>query len=126
VRAAGFCIARSTSCSAWRPGEIAFTSAIARTIQKFGAPIASGALTNLAVAFHDQKLTHGGALFGALVRIMSKPCPDFDPDRLLNALGTRTADEWGECVKGISSGNEREAALRVAIMSVYESVPVEA
>lgn len=121
VRAAGFRTARSTSCAAWRPGEIAFTSAIARTIQKFGAPIASGALTNLAVAFQDQKLTHGGALFGALVQIMSRPSPDFDPDRLLGALSSRNADAWGECVKGISSGNEREAALRAAIMGVcYE------
>lgn len=126
VRASGFCIARSTSCSAWRPGEIAFTSAIARTIQRFGAPIASGALTNLAVAFQDQKLTHGGALFGALVRIMSRPLPDFDPDRLLSALSTRSADGWGECVMGINSGNEREAAMRKAIMAAYESVPMEA
>jgi len=126
VRAAGLRIARSTSFAGWRPGEIAFTSAIAKTIQRFGAPIASGALTNLAVAFHDQKLTHGGALFGALVRIMSKPCPDFDPDRLLSVLSTRNADEWGKCVTGISSGNEREVALRAAIMAAYESVPVKA
>jgi hypothetical protein len=106
--------------------EIAFTSAVARTIQKFGAPIASGALTNLAIAFRDQKLTHGGALFGALVRIMSRPCADFDPDRLLIALSTRTADEWGKCVTGISSGNEREAALRAAIMATYEKTSMEA
>jgi hypothetical protein len=49
----------------------------------------------MAEAFPGQKMNHGGAIFGGLVRIMSCPKADFDPDRLLSVLQTRTADEWG-------------------------------
>lgn len=126
VRTAGFSISRSTSSTAWRPGEISFTSGIARAIRRFGPTIASAALTNLSRAFRDQKLQHGGALFGALVEILSKPGPDFDPDRLLSVLSARKADEWGQCVTGIIAGHAREAALRDAVMAAYEKVPAKA
>jgi hypothetical protein len=126
VKAAGFTVSRSTSSAAWRVGEIAFTSAISKAIRRFGVPIASAALTTLARAFSDQRLTHGGALFGALVLIMSKPGPDFDHDRLLSTLTSRRADEWSKYVTGIIGGNEREAALRTAITQAYEKSHVRA
>jgi hypothetical protein len=69
VTDAGLSIARNTSSATWRPGEVAFTSSIATTIRRFGPAIASAVLTNMAEAFLGQKLTHGGAIFGGLVRI---------------------------------------------------------
>jgi hypothetical protein len=60
------------------------------------------------------------------VEILSKPGPDFDPDRLLSALSARKADEWGQYVTGILAGHAREAALRDAIMAAYEKVPAKA
>jgi len=63
---AGLSIARNTSAAAWRPGEVPFTSAIANAIRRFGPVVTSAALTNMAVAFPGQKLTHGGAIFGDL------------------------------------------------------------
>lgn len=125
---AGLRVARNTSSTAWASGEIAFTAAIATSIRKFGPAITSAVLTNMAVAFPEQKLRHGGAIFGGLVRIMSRPEPSFDPDRLVKALQTKTANEWGAYVVGLKGGDTRAMALRDAIMSAYdkESPDVEA
>jgi hypothetical protein len=120
VAEAGLRVARNTSSTAWLPGEVAFTSAIAKSVRRFGPAITSAVLTNMAVAFPDQKLTHGGAIFGGLIRLMSRPRPDFDPDRLMSALQTRTADEWGLYAVGLKGGDMRVAALHDAIMQAYE------
>jgi hypothetical protein len=125
VRAAGFSVSRATSSSAWCPGEIAFTSGISKAIRRFGVAVAADALTKLSLAFRDQKLQQGGALFGALVEILSKPAPDFDSDRLMSALSSRKAVEWGQYVTGIIAGHTREATLRDAIMDAYKKVPAK-
>ncbi|MBR0756404.1 hypothetical protein JQ604_29860 [Bradyrhizobium jicamae] len=120
VTDAGLQVARTTSLTAWGPGEVAFTSAIANSVRRFGPAVTSAVLTNMAVAFPDQKMRHGGAIFGGLVRIMSSPELDFDPDRLVTALQTRTADQWGECAAGLKGGDTRSAALHDAIMKTYK------
>jgi hypothetical protein len=120
VTDAGFQIARNTSSTAWRPGEIAFTSSVANAIRRVGAEITSAILTNMAIAFRDQKLTHGGAIFGGLLRVMSKSGPELDPDRLLSALETRTADEWGKFAANLKGGDMRAIALHDAILKAYE------
>lgn len=120
VTDAGLSIARNTSSTAWRPGEIAFTSSIATAIRRFGPAITSAVLTNMAEAFGGQKMTHGGAIFGGLIRIMSRQKPDFDPDRLLSTLQTRTADEWGAFAAGLKGGDTRVTALHDAIMNAYD------
>jgi hypothetical protein len=122
VTSAGLRVARSTSAAAWRPGEIAFTSSIANAIRRFGSAITSAALTNMAAAFSNQKMTHGGAIFGGIVRIMSQPEPDFDPDRLMGTLQTRTVDEWGLFVAGLHGSDRRIEALRDAIMVAYRKL----
>lgn len=111
VTDAGLSIARNTSSTAWRPGEVAFTSSIANAVRRFGPAVTSAVLTNMAEAFPGQKMTHGGAIFGGLVRTMSRPTPDFDPDRLLSALQTRTADEWGASAVGLKGRDARVTAL---------------
>jgi ParB-like nuclease domain len=116
---AGLRVARNTSSTAWASGQISFTAAIATSIRKFGPTVTSAALTNMAVAFPGQKLRHGGAIFGGLVRVMSHPEPDFDPDRLVKALQTKSADEWGAYAAGLKGGDMRAIALRDAIMDVY-------
>ncbi len=122
VTSAGLRVARSTSAAAWRPGEVAFTSSIATVIRRFGSAITSAALTNMAAAFPNQKMTHGGAIFGGIVRIMSQPEPDLDPDRLMSALQTRTADEWGLFAAGLHGSDLRVEALRDAIMVAYRKL----
>lgn len=125
VSDAGLSIARTTSSTAWLPGEIAFTSSIATALRRFGPAITSAVLTNMAEAFPRQKLTHGGAIFGAILRIMSRAEPDFDPDRLLSALQTRTADEWGSFAAGLQSGDARATAMHDAIMHAYQNESAE-
>jgi hypothetical protein len=120
---AGLQVARNTSSAAWRPGEIAFTAAIANSVRKFGPAITSAVLTNMAVAFPDQKLS--GAIFGGIVRIMARPTPDFDPDRLVSVLQTRTADEWGACLTNLKGGDARAMALRNAIVDAYNNAAPE-
>jgi hypothetical protein len=120
VRDAGLRVARNTSSSSWQPGEIAFTAAISNSVRKFGPAITSAVLTNMAVAFPDQKLSHGGAIFGGLIRIMSRPIADFDPDRLVSVLQSRSADEWGACLTRLKGGDARALALRDAIMEAYD------
>jgi hypothetical protein len=117
----GLKVARNTSSTAWAAGEIAFTAAIANSVRKFGPAITSAVLTNMAVAFPDQKLRHGGAIFGGLVRIMSKPVPDFDPDRLVSVLQTRTADKWGAFLTNLKGGDARAMAIRDAVMDAYNN-----
>jgi hypothetical protein len=117
VTGAGLRIARSISAASWRAGEIAFTSSIANAIRRFGPAVTSAALTNRATAFPDQKMMHGGAIFGALVRIMSQTEPEFDPAQLMNTLMTRKADEWGLFAAGLHGGDRRVGALHDAIMS---------
>jgi hypothetical protein len=121
VMDAGLQVARNTSSMAWGPGEIAFTAAIANSVRKFGPAITSAVLTNIAVAFPGQKLRHGGAIFGGLVRIMSRPAPDFDPDHLVNVLQTRSADEWGAFVTKLKGGDARAMALCDAVMDAYNN-----
>jgi hypothetical protein len=119
VMDAGLAIARNTSSTAWQAGEVAFTSSIASAIRRFGPAITSAVLTNMAEAFAGQKLTHGGAIFGGLIRIMSKPQPGFDPDRLMSALQMKTVDEWGSFAVGLKGGDTRISALHDAIMDAY-------
>lgn len=121
VTDAGLRIARNTSSTSWQAGEVAFTATIAHSVRKFGIAITSSVLTNMAVAFPNQKLIHGGAIFGGLIQIMSQQVPGFDPDRLVSTLQTRTVDEWGACVAGLKGGKLRAQALRGAIMEAYEA-----
>lgn len=120
VTEAGLRVARNTSSTSWQSGEIAFTAAISHSVRRFGPAITSAVLTNMAVAFPNQKLSHGGAIFGGLIRIMSRPVPDFDPDRLVSVLQSQTADEWGACLTRLKGGDARAIALRDAIMEVYD------
>lgn len=119
VEDAGLKIAKNTSSTAWQPGEIAFTSSIANAIRRFGSTNTSAALTNMAEAFDGQRLTHGGAIFGGLVRIIARAGTDFDPDLLIAVLQTKTADEWGSFAAGLKGGDTRINALYNAILSTY-------
>lgn len=122
---AGLRIARSTSATSWKPGEIAFTSAIAEAIRRYGPAITSGVLTNMAVAFPNQRFSHGGAMFVALTKIMARPFEGFDPDRLVSALETKTQDQWGSYAVGFNGGDARANAFHAAIMSAYQTIECE-
>ena len=87
--------------------------------RKHGDAVVSGALTNLAEAFPEEVLYHGGSMFSGLVKILSAPPAGFDPDRLFQALLTLKAEQWGNFVAGLKGGDTRAAAMKVAMMDAY-------
>jgi hypothetical protein len=119
VTDAGLRVTRKASPGPLPAGEIAFTGSIANAIRKVGAAIVSAALTDIAIAFRGQKIDHGGAIFGALVRILSASEPGFDPDRLVSALQTRTVEQWGSLVTRLEGGDTRAVVLQKAFMEAY-------
>lgn len=125
VTEAGLTVTRNTASAAWKPGEIAFTAAIATAIRKHGDAVVSGALTNLAEAFPEEVLYHGGSMFSGLVKILSAPPAGFDPDRLFQALLTLKAEQWGNFVAGLKGGDTRAAAMKVAMMDAYGALEGE-
>lgn len=126
VKEAGLSVTRNTSSTAWKPGEIAFTASIASTLRKYGPGIVSAALTDIAEAFPDQKVIHSGSIFLGLVKVLTSPPADFDPDRLFQALLRYSADEWGSFVTGLKGGDTRATAIRDALLMAYDEVSVPA
>ena len=60
--------------------------------------------------FPDRSLVIAARSFGALIKILSANSSGFDPDRLVNALQSRTAEQWGHIVGGLrveTSGQRR-------------------
>lgn len=119
VTDAGLKVARNTSSTTWRPCEIAFTATIATSVRKYGPAVVSAALTDMAEAFPKDQLTHSGSIFLGLVKILSQPPKDFDPDRLFEALKQRTAEQWGQAVLGLKGGNARASVMRQAMLDAY-------
>lgn len=125
VSDAGLTVARYTSSSAWKPGEIAFTSSILSTMRKHGKGVVSTALRHVADAFPDQKVVQSGSIFLGLVKILANPPEDFEPDRLFRALLKYDAEGWASFVHGLKGGDTRASAIRDALMMAYEEVEPE-
>lgn len=122
VTEAGLRMARNTSSSAWKPGEVAFTSSIATALRRHGEVVVSEVLTCLAEAFKEQALIQGASLFGALVRIFVRSPEGFDPDKLDRALRTRSVTEWGQFVHDQRGGDARTTVMEVEILKAMARV----
>lgn len=116
VTEAGLRMARNTSSSAWKAGDVAFTSSIAIALRRHGAAIVSAALTSLAEAYEGCSLTYGASIFRALIKIFVNPPEGFDPDDLVPMLRRFDMTSLGEIVKGLSGGDARAAAVHSAIL----------
>ncbi len=116
VAEAGLKMARNTSSTAWKAGEVAFTSSIATALRRQGAAIVSAALTSLAEAYEGQSLTYGASIFGALVKLFANPPEGFAPDDLVPTLRRFDMTSLGEIVKGLSGGDSRTVAVHSAIL----------
>lgn len=122
---AGLTVARNTSSSAWAAGEIAFTGSVASVLRKHGAATTSQALTMIAEAFPDQKVTQAGSIFLGIVKVLTDAKLGQDQDRLFRALLKYDADEWGSFVTGLKGGDTRATAIRDALMMAYDETPTE-
>lgn len=123
VTEAGLTIARNTSSTAWRPGEVAFTSSIATALRQHGEGVVSAALTCMAEAYNGHSLTHGASVFGALAKLFVNPPAGFDPDALVPVLQEFDMSRLGEIVRDQKGGDSRATAIRAAIVTTLGLVP---
>lgn len=117
VTEAGLRMARNTASTAWRAGEVAFTSSIALALRRHGPAIVSAALTSIAEAYAGCPLTYGASIFSALIKVFANPPEGFDPDDLVPTLRRFDMVLLGEIVKGLSGGDSRAAAVHAAILA---------
>lgn len=116
VTDAGLRMARNTSSTAWKAGEVAFTSAIAFALRRHGPAIVSAALTSIAEAYEGHPLTYGASIFGALIKIFANPPEGFEPDDLVPTLREFDMAVLSRIVHGLSGGDSRAVAVHSAIL----------
>ncbi len=122
VTEAGLRMARNTASTAWKAGEVAFTSSIAAALRRHGPAIVSAALTSIAEAYEGRALTYGASIFGALVKLFANPPEGFDPDDLVPTLQNFDMASLGEIVRGLSGGDSRAIAVYSAIFDRLSQV----
>jgi hypothetical protein len=122
VTEAGLRVARNTSSTAWKAGEVAFTSSIATALRRHGPAIVSAALTSIAEAYEGRSLTYGASIFGALIKLFANPPESFDPDDLVPMLRQLDMASLGEIVRGLSGGDSRAVAVHSAILESLDQV----
>lgn len=121
---AGFTVSRKTGSQSWVPGEVAFTSAIAKVLRKHGAKICADALRTMQEAWPDEVLNAGASMFTALTKLAISPPDGFDPDRMFRVLLRRNQREWASFLNETKSGgDERAAQLRQVLLMAYEEEP---
>lgn len=124
IKGAGFTVSRKTGSQSWVPGEVAFTSAIAKVLRKHGAKVCSDALAIMQEAWPDEVLNAGASMFTALTKLAVNPPADFDPDRMFHALLKRDQREWASFLNETKGGGEERAlALRQVLLMAYEEEP---
>jgi hypothetical protein len=121
---AGFTVSRKTGSQSWMPGEVAFTSAIAKVLRKHGEQVCAAALKTIADAFPGQVLNAGASMFTALTKLTLNPPETYDPERMFRTLRTRTQKEWaGFLSHHKGGGDDRAMQLREVLLMAYEEVP---
>ena len=122
ITGVGFTVSRRTGSAAWAPGEVAFTSAIAKARRRFGEEIAGEALQLLAEAFSGERLVVGSSIFTATVGLLSDRPPEFTRERALTALRTFNMEGWGTFISESRGGSDRAKALKEMLRAAYDDV----
>lgn len=120
VADAGLTMARNTSSTAWKNGEVAFTSSISVALRRHGPAVVSAALTSMSEAYEGSPLTDGASIFGALIKLFSNPPEFFDPDELVPTLRHFDMVSLGIIVRGLSGGDSRATAVHEAICTYLD------
>ena len=119
IEGVGFTVSRKTGSHSWVPGEVAFTSAIAKFLRKHGEAVVRKALQMMADAFPDERLNAGSSVFAGLCKILVAPPEDFAEDRLFKALLTFDMKGWASFLTGAKGGDDRERLLRDMLLEAY-------
>lgn len=121
ITEAGFTVSRKTGSQSWRPGEVAFTSAISKVLRKHGAKVCADALRTMQEAWPGEVLNAGASMFTALTKLAISPPDGFDHSRLFRALRKRTQREWASFLNETKGGgDDRAAQLRQVLLMAYE------
>lgn len=121
VADAGFTVSRKTNAQGWRPGDVAFTGAIAKVLRKHGAEVCTHALRTIAEIWPGQVLNAGSSMFLALTKLTINPPEGFDAALLKKALARRDQREWASFLNEVKGGgDERALQLRKVLLMAYE------
>lgn len=120
VEAAGFFVSRRTGSAAWAPGEVAFTSAIAKARRRHGPAIVQEALNLMFDAFEGQRLVAGSSVFSATVAIITARPAGFTRERMLAALKHFDMAGWASFLDQSRGGTDRAKQLKDMLMAAYE------
>lgn len=121
INDAGLTVSRKTNSQGWRPGEVAFTGAIAKVLRKHGAEVCAGALRAIADTWPGQVLNAGSSMFLALAKLAVNPPDGFDQPRLMQALARRDQREWASFLNEVKGGgDERALQLRKVLLMAYD------
>ena len=127
INGAGFTVSRKTGSQSWIPGEVAFTSAIAKVLRKHGPKVCGEALATLKSLWPDEVLVAGSSMFTALTKLALTPpdIPNYDPERMKAAMARRSQREWASWLTETGGGGEQRAfellkVLRMAYDEEFE------
>lgn len=125
VTAAGLSLAPHENSISWKPGQLACIGGIVRSIKRDGRKVVEAALVALAEGFEGEQLNYAGSILPGLVAIYASPPDDFDPDRLIEALGEKMQEEWREEALLIAKRNAwaSDTAMRWLILKTYDAMP---
>ena len=127
IAEAGLTLARHANTSAWKPGEIFCAPAIQTALKRYGDRVVSNALVALGEAYADRVMVRAATLLQPLYLIYSDEAkqPGFDPDCLIEALGSLEQLEWldaGRDVARLSPALSGREAIATAMMEQYTAL----
>ena len=125
IESVGFTVSRKTGSAAWVPGEVAFTSAIAKVYRKHGDPVPRQVLGMMAAAFSGQRLVAGSSVFTAACRLVLTPPDGFDPARLGEAMKVFDMKGWASFLQGSKGGDDRAQRLREMLVAAADDLRKE-
>ena len=120
IESVGFTVSRKTGSGAWAPGEVAFTSAIAKVRRRYGEEMARDALQMMADAFPAERLVAGSSVFTAICAVLTAPPEGFDRERLFKALLTFDMKGWASFLDNSRGGTDRAKHLREMLLAAYD------
>ncbi|MCP3732052.1 hypothetical protein M9978_16630 [Sphingomonas sp. MG17] len=119
IEGVGFTVSRKTGSGAWAPGEVAFTSAIAKARRRYGDDVARGALEIMSEAFAGQRLVVGSPVFTAVASVLADKSFGADKSRLLAAVRTFDMAGWASLIGECKGGTDRNRHLRDFLVTAY-------
>jgi hypothetical protein len=124
IEAVGFTVSRKTGSGAWAPGEVAFTSAIAKARRRYGDRLVMTALEIMAEAFKGERLVVGSPVFTGICGMLGDT--ELNPDRARLLAGVRTLDMpgWASLIAECRGGTDRNKHIRDFLLAAYSDAEV--